>query len=177
MDRPSPWFRGLIACCALAAGSAAPAAEEATVAASAELDEVAVVGKSLRKLQREAIAAEDRFYQRFNQLNTRDEFDIRCEKEKATGTLVPQRQCRIQFLTEAGAIDGQAFYRGLTAASAASGVNTPLATLWPEWELRREEYRQTVRELVEQDAGLRALAVEWGRLLLQIEQAKQPGQE
>ena len=78
-------------------------------ASRGELDEVAVVGKTLRQLQREAIKAEDRFYKRFNSLNSRDDFDIHCRMDKPTGTLVPRRQCRIQFLMDAGAIDAKEF--------------------------------------------------------------------
>lgn len=169
MDRIAVLARVAMTCCVLVVAGNAPAAEAPAEANRAELDEVAVVGKSLRRLRREAVAAEERFYKRFNELNTQDEFDIHCEKEKLTGTLVPQRQCRIRFLAEEGAIDAQAFYRGLTGAAAARGVHTPLATLWPAWQQRREEYQRTVRDLVEQDAGLRALAAEWGQLLLQVE--------
>jgi hypothetical protein len=137
-----------------------------------ELDEVAVVGKKLRQLRREAIAAEDRFYERFNTLNTRDDFDILCQMDKATGTIVPKRLCRVRFLVDAGAMDGQEFFRGLTFGSGARGVNTPLARLQPLWLQRREEYRQTVRSLLESDAELARLASEWVRLKEQYERVR-----
>lgn len=136
----------------------------------AELDEFAVTGKSLRKLQREAIAAEDRFYRRFNTLNTRDDFDIHCDQDKATGTLVPKRRCRIQFLIEAGSIDAQDFHRALMRIE--RSVHTPIPVQWLQWEQRREEFQQAVRALVEKDAELKAMAEEWGSLLLQVEQVR-----
>jgi hypothetical protein len=136
-----------------------------------ELDEVAILGKSWRRLQREMTAAEDRFYRRFNELNTRDAFDIHCRMEKETGTLVPKRQCRIQFLAEAQALDAQEFYRGLFNGW---GVNAPLAALTPKWLQNRDEYLRTARALLEQHPDLMALAMEWQRLQRQYERVLQP---
>jgi hypothetical protein len=137
-----------------------------------ELDEVAVTGKKLRVLRREVFKAEDRFYERFNTLNTNDDFDIHCRMDKPTGTIVPQRECRIQFLAEAGAMDAREFLQGLTTAAAARGVHTPLAVLQPLWLQRREEYRQTAKALLEKNPELLALATEWGRLREQYDRER-----
>jgi len=138
----------------------------------AQLDEVAVTGKKLRVLRREVFKAEDRFYERFNTLNTRDDFDIHCRMDKPTGTIVPRRECRIQFLVEAGATDAREFFEGLTTAAAAPGVNAPLAVLQPLWLQRREEYRQTAKALLEKNPELLALAAEWGRLRAQYDRER-----
>lgn len=137
-----------------------------------ELDEVPVIGRTLRQLRREAIKAEDRFYERFNTINTRDDFDIHCRMEKATGTIVPKRQCRIQFLMDTEAMDAREFVMGLTTAAAARGVHTPLAPVQTQWVLRREEYRQTVKALLEKDPELMRLAREWVRLKEQYERVR-----
>ncbi|MEO6186881.1 MAG: hypothetical protein ABIP83_11360 [Steroidobacteraceae bacterium] len=137
-----------------------------------ELDEVAVNGKTWRQLKREVIEAEDRFFKRFNALNTNDDFDIYCRMDKATGTIIPQRQCRIQFLVNAGAIDAQDFYMGLTTPAASRGVNTPLATLQPLWLQRREEYRQTARAVLEKNPELLAMANELARLREQYDRTR-----
>jgi hypothetical protein len=97
--------------------------------------------------------------------------------DKATGTRVPQRRCRIQFLAEAAARDGEEFYRGLTSATAANGVNTPLAALQPLWLERREEYRQTARALLEKNPELLALSAEWLRLKEQYERVREERQK
>jgi hypothetical protein len=131
---------------------------------SGALDEITINSKKLRELERGAIAAEDRFYERFNTLNTNDDFDIHCQMERETGTKVPRRQCRVRFLVEAGAMDGQDFLRGLTSAAAARGVNTPVAALQMQWSKRGEEYRQMARALLQKDPELMALATEWLRL-------------
>jgi hypothetical protein len=135
-----------------------------------ELDQVDVIGKSWRRLQREMNAAEDRFHRRFNELNTRDAFDIRCEMEKETGTLVPKRQCRIRFLVDAQAIDAQEFYRGLFNGWV---VNNSYAAVNLQWLQYRDEYRQTARALLEKHPELMALATDWQRLQRQYERARQ----
>lgn len=143
----------------------------------AQLDEVYVVGKKLREMEREVVKAEDRFYQRFNALNTNDDFDIHCRMDKATGTLIPQRQCSIKFLEDAGAIDAREFLMGLTTGTSARGVNAPLAALVPQWVQRREEYRQTAKALLEKDPELLAMGTEWVRLQAQYERVRKERQK
>lgn len=158
----------------LAAAAAVPEGQAGLLPSSGEpgieMEEVKVIGKTLRALKREAIEAEDRFFKRFNSLNTNDDFDIHCRMDKATGSKVPQRQCRIQFLMEAGAIDAREFLTGL--GNGGSGVNTPIATLQPLWLNRREEYRQTARALMEKDPELLSRATEWVRLREQYDRVR-----
>jgi len=148
------------------------AAEPVAGASARELDEVAVVGRKWRDLKRELIETEDRFYERFNLLNTREEFDIHCIRDKTTGTNVPQRLCRISFLQKAEAVEAREFTDGLTLGTAPVGVHTPLATLEPLWQQRREEYRRTARALLEKDPELMALATRLGRLREQYQTGK-----
>jgi hypothetical protein len=51
-------------------------------------------------------------------------------------------------------------------------VNTPIAVLQPLWLQRREEYRQTVKALLEKDTELLTLATEWVRLREQYDQVR-----
>jgi hypothetical protein len=155
----------MLCCLAMPGGAAAPGE-------SGALDEVTVTGKKLSQLQHEVIEAEDSFYQRFNALNTQDEFDIHCQMERETGTIIPHRQCRVRFLVDAAAEDGQDFHRGLTTAAAARGVNTTVAALQMQWSRRREEYRQTARALLQKDPELRALAARWLQLREQYDRAR-----
>jgi hypothetical protein len=143
----------------------------------AQLDEVDVVGKKLRALHREVIEAENRFYERFNAINTNDDFNIYCDMDKATGTNIPQRRCRIKFLMDAEAIDAREFLQGLTSASSARGVGTPIAALVPQWVQRREEYRQTAKALLEKDPELLALGAELVRLQAQYERVRKERQK
>ncbi|MEO8306546.1 MAG: hypothetical protein ABI616_00730 [Pseudomonadota bacterium] len=146
-------------------GGPPPPAESAV-----QLDEIAVNGKRWRELKRELIEAEDRFYKRFNKLNTNDDFDIHCRMDTPTGTLIPKRQCRIQFLANAEAINAREFLMGLTSGTGPT-VHTPVAALMPQWVERREEYRQTPRALLEKDPELMALATNWVRLQEQYDRA------
>ena len=56
-------------------------------------------------------------------------------------------------------MDSQEFLKGLTSASGASGVNTPIAALMPQWVQRRDAYRQTAKALLEKDPELLALGI------------------
>ena len=150
----------------LLAGGLTEAAESAV-----ELDEVEVVGMSLRKLQREMLKTEKLFFARFNDLNDNDDFDIQCRLYKRTGTQVPRRECRVQFLINTQTADAHAFFWEITGASAANSVNIPIAAMTQQWVLRREEYLQTVRRVVANDPELTDLAVYWGRLLEQYDKA------
>jgi hypothetical protein len=157
-------------------GLALPFSTAAPGESVTQLGEVDVIGKSLRDLEHEAVKAEDRFYKRFNALNTNDDFDIHCKMDKETGTNIPKRQCRVQFLVNAGSRSGQEFQHGLISAAAAPGVNTPLAWLVPEWVERSAEYRQTVKALLEKDPELMALGAEWVRRQEQYERARKQRQ-
>lgn len=72
-------------------------------------DEVVVQGERIRlhELRREAIAAEDRFFARYNELNKERRFDVHCAVETATGHRLSRRVCRPQYeiaaIQEAGA--------------------------------------------------------------------------
>lgn len=87
-----------------------PVLAEETVAVAPEdlsgmetLDEVVVTGKldSLSAARQAVIAAEDRFYARYNELNTDDMMDIRCRFEAPTGSRIPRRVCQPKLVEEA----------------------------------------------------------------------------
>lgn len=61
-----------------------------------ELDRVQVYGTKLERweLRQAIIEAEDRFYERYNELNTDDDFDVKCRVEARIGTRLTTRMCR-----------------------------------------------------------------------------------
>ena len=65
------------------------------------LEEVTVYGHlPLTTLRFEVYRAEDNYFASFNELNSKDEFDIYCRWEAPTGTRIKQRQCRARFYAE-----------------------------------------------------------------------------
>lgn len=88
----------------LALGATAYASQEAAPATATyqanimeleTLDEVVVKGRleSLSDLRQAIVAAEDRFYERWNTLNPDDKYDIQCRIEAPTGRRVFRRSC------------------------------------------------------------------------------------
>ncbi|MBK6674864.1 MAG: hypothetical protein IPG49_15925 [Proteobacteria bacterium] len=48
----------------------------------------------LDELRQQVIALEDKFYERYNDVNQNDDFDINCIMEAKTGTRFVKRSCR-----------------------------------------------------------------------------------
>src|SRR3982751_3474558 len=89
------WISIVMAATWLAAPLCGAAQRAATATASSqESEEVVVRGTRLYELRAAIIAAEDRFYARYNELNKVDDFDIECTVEAPTGTRFKQRTCR-----------------------------------------------------------------------------------
>lgn len=69
--------------------------------AGTELDEVTVHGVRLRDMPREIDKAEERFFQLYNELNEKQDLDIRCYKDTPTGSRIPQQICKPVFFARA----------------------------------------------------------------------------
>ena len=97
-------------------------------AADAPVDQVVVEADraNLVKLAREVQLAEQRFYARYNEINTRKKYAVRCYEEAATGTRFKQKYCKPVYETEAQAAQGREFIlalgRGASAGSASGGA-------------------------------------------------------
>jgi len=144
-----------------AAHAAAPSA-----ASSVELDEVEIIGR--KQLKRELLRAQDRFFARYNELNTRKDFDIYCVDDARTGTRVPVRECRVVFLQRAKADMSREFLLGLTRGESRRYVNFPDM----QWTTRHEEYFENARALLLAHPELLELAQKWGQLQQQYDGAQ-----
>jgi len=82
------------------------AAFTASPLASPELEEVIVHGRQLDVLRKEMIKAEDEFFDRYNQLVGKQEYQVHCTVEQPIGSRVPRRYCRTGYeqnaLSQAG---------------------------------------------------------------------------
>jgi len=110
-------FHALIAAfpVVLLAGEApAPTAAQPPVAQVDSLGEVLVEGhrKQQQQMRLELQRIEQRFYARYNELNTDDEFDIHCADEALTGTAFRNRTCQPRFVADISAdVSGQMIER------------------------------------------------------------------
>src|SRR6188508_1912612 len=87
-------------------GLGAPALAQEAQAPSqpaANADEVVVEGRKPENVYAEIERLEISVYDRFNALNSNDEFDIHCFKQAPTGSNIPLRRCAPNFVVEAEA--------------------------------------------------------------------------
>src|SRR5689334_3684534 len=81
-----------------------PAFAQQVAAASqsaANVDEVVVPGVRPQNLRVEIERLEQVVYERWNALNSNDEFDIHCLESEPTGSNITQTQCAPNFVIEA----------------------------------------------------------------------------
>jgi hypothetical protein len=130
-------------------GPAAPQRAEDTPRQDAP-EEVVVRGKRVGQLRAEVEAARQRAYDVFNEINTNDEFDVRCRKERRTGSNVATQVCRPRFEDEisaaaAGAYASTLFQR--CQPDAASGFLDTQACMFSEPGVSAKASAQGVESL------------------------------
>lgn len=135
------------------------------------LDEVTIEGhRGLRTLRAQMIRLEDRFYARYNDLNTEDRFDIHCDETASTGSLVKHRRCAVVFESRAREDEGQRHHRALLHAMPnGPGGATTYATGsedsgGKEWiapvpaivaiTMQRDQFKATMTRVTQGDAEL-----------------------
>ncbi len=154
----------------LAAVLTLPALAAVPAGPNSDLDEVTVSGERVKieALRKEIVQLEDRFYDRYNELNTIDDFDIHCIEEARTGTRFIKRSCRAVYQEQALAEEGQAAFKilqrfrekGPTVSD--SGPPVPATVTI---ERRLPEYKKNLQEVARRDPELTRLLEERGRLI------------
>lgn len=145
--------RKIIAVCLLYAFGAAGSRAVVLSAESEALDEVVVAGSQyeLGRLRDELVELEVQFYDRFNELNTVDDFDTHCHLEARIGTLVKRRYCRAVFQDEAYAREGQEYAQYRFASESNPYPVAPGSPPLPAYvamQARMEDYRDNMRKVV-----------------------------
>lgn len=165
-------LRTLLCSSLLATGIAQGAAVATSAARTTETDEVLVNGErmKLEAMRKEIVQLEDRFYDRYNELNTVDDFDIRCIEEAHTGTRFIKRSCRAVYQERAVEEEGQAAFkiqqrfREKGPQLADSGPPVPAA----QTILRRlPEYKKNMEEVTRHHPELARLLEQRGKLIEQ----------
>lgn len=135
-----------------------------------DLDEVIVQGdRTLSAARKAIIDAENRFYARWNLLNTDDQYDIKCYQYIPTGTHFSYRICEPRFVEESTVAETQRLLdvanRG--AGTFQSGVVEPLIML------RMAELKKRTVAMVEKDPELKRALLERARLAEHFEALRQ----
>lgn len=81
-------------------------------------DEIIVLGRSPAEIRAQIKAAEQAVYDRFNDINSDDEFDIHCRQEAHTGSRILRRVCQPNFWRDAQAKAGEETTRALQGSFA-----------------------------------------------------------
>jgi hypothetical protein len=90
---------GAIVIVALFATQCLAAADPKPVSPGENLDELVIRAKrlKLREMRAQIVEVENRFYAKYNELNTNDDYDIHCREYAATGSISKDRVCRASF--------------------------------------------------------------------------------
>ena len=130
-------------------GLSAPAlAQEAASPAqpSANGDEVVVEGRKPENVYAEIERLELSVYDRFNALNSNDEFDIHCFKQAPTGSNIPLRRCAPNFVVEAEAQAAQNTLVGARGRADARNAGADATILEQKSKALTEEIQRLARE-------------------------------
>lgn len=160
----------------LATGAVQAATVPPSAARGPETDEIVVNGERVKieAMRKEIVQLEDQFYERYNELNTVDDFDIRCIEEARTGTRFIKRSCRPIYQERAVEEEGQAAFRiqqrfrEKGPAVADSGPPIPAT----QTILRRlPEYQKNMETVTRQHPELARLLEQRARLIEQYNSA------
>lgn len=142
--------------------------------AASSLEEVTVRGqRSMLSYRIEIEAARDRIYDVFNALNSSDEFDVTCDYERPTGTRIPQRRCRPEFLKQATAEAGRAFLDAmLFEGNAQAGMSRAMAAN-SRAQVKHRLLVEEMSRLVTEHPALAEAFIEYFRLQDEYREARE----
>lgn len=134
-------------------GLAVPAfaQDAAAPTATAGVEEVIVPGKVPENIRVEIERLETAVYDRFNDLNSNDEFDIHCVMQAPTGSNIPLRTCVPNFVLRAESAAGR---RMLTDGRGGAGNNNNPAEQRARMEEKGRELNEEMQRVARQDEEL-----------------------
>lgn len=133
-------------------GFAVPAlAQEAATTQRSDVEEVIVPGRTPENLRVEIERVEEAVYDRWNALNSRDEFDIHCAMRAPTGSNIPLRTCAPNFVVRAESAAGR---RMLTDGRGGAGNNNNPAEQRARIEEKGRELTAEMQRVARDDEQL-----------------------
>ena len=136
--------------CSIADAQGNDPAAVTPLAATLVEDEVVVSGQRPAQLRAEIALAEQAFYERFNAINSSDEFDIACRDAVFLGSKISQRICEPKFARAADANLSAGTVRGLQGSSS-PGIPQQFVGLK---QVKHGQLQQELRRLATEDAQL-----------------------
>lgn len=140
---------------------ALPAFPMESIGADDDLDEVVVQGDRHRlvEMRKEIVKLEDKFYERFNELSTDNQFDFYCTDKARTGTGIRKKICRPRFVADAEGEEGRASLASILGETTA--FTNPARIIV---DIKNKELQRLLVEMVQKDPELRNTLVQYGDL-------------
>jgi hypothetical protein len=135
----------------LGLGATAIAQEVASPAQGPEVEEVVVPGRTPENLRVAIERLEIDVYERFNALNSNDEFDIHCFEQAPTGSNIPLRTCAPNFVIRA---ESYAAKKILTDGRGGAGNNNNPAEHAMVMEGKGRELVKEMQRVAREDESL-----------------------
>lgn len=160
-----------------------PSAAESQ-AASEQAEEIVVRGRRLADFRVEMEQARVRAYDIFNEINSDDDFDVRCVNEESTGTRMRQQVCRARFedrISSSAAKDYFSALRwvctdGVTADCifsdrAAAGISAAQA-VEGQAPIKRDQMNEEIHRLARENPRFAEAILDWYDASLRYEERR-----
>ena len=135
----------------LGLGASALGQEVAAPQGSSELEELIVSGRKPENLRVEIERLENAVYERFNALNSSNEFDVHCFEQAPTGSNIPVRTCAPNFVTRTESHAGETMVRD--GRDKAGNNNNP-AEQRMNMERKNREFVEEIQRVARADEQL-----------------------
>jgi hypothetical protein len=135
----------------LAAGLPVLAQQAAAPARAEPIEEIVVPGQTPENLRLELERLEMAVYERFNALNSNDEFDIHCFEQAPTGSNIPLRRCAPNFVIRE---ESRAATKILVDGRSTSANNFNRAELDLRMKQKSQELTEEMQRIAREDEQL-----------------------
>jgi hypothetical protein len=135
----------------IALGASALAQQVAAPQSSGEIEELIVPGRRVENLRVEIERLENAVYDRFNELNSNNEFDIHCFEQAPTGSNIPLRTCAPNFVSRTESVGAEKILRD--GRDKAGNNNNP-AEQRLAMERKNRELVEEIQRVARQDEQL-----------------------
>jgi hypothetical protein len=127
-----------------------------------EIEEITVRGEqTFISIRAQITRAEDNLYSLFNDLNSKDEFDIFCRKTRSTYSYIPKRSCDPVFFTNARAVSAQSAVSEMRQAFSDGGVDIEILNrAWTFIEPESEIKQQVAKDYEDLNNEIQRIALE-----------------
>jgi hypothetical protein len=142
-----------------------PAPNASSGASPSSIEEVIVRGRQRSQLLDQIQLAREAIYSRFNEINSTDDFDVRCRDVARTGSKIARRVCSPNYWSEAEARAARQVLRGMQDSTA-----EPWTLIMNETVPMAQRMADEMRRLAIEDDDFRSASARLAVLEAQLEE-------